>query len=116
MFGIHSSKNYSEILEGINIKTLVTGEVTLMTEFILSKGAVLQGHSHPYEQTGYLISGRIILYIGEKSCEMKKGDCWCIPKNMFHKAEITEDSVALEIFSPAREDYKKYLDQGSVID
>ena len=46
---------------------------------------------------------------------MKKGDSWCIPKNIVHKAEIQEDSVALEIFSPAREDYIKFLNKDSII-
>jgi quercetin dioxygenase-like cupin family protein len=116
MFGIHSDEGYVEILDGIFIKTLVTGEETLMTEFKLSKGSILPGHSHPYEQTGYLISGKLILHIGENKYEMKKGDSWCIPKNTIHKAEILEDSIALEIFSPVREDYKKYLINTLIID
>ena len=109
----HSESNFREILDGIRIKTLVYGEKTLMVQFLLKKGSILPSHSHPFEQTGYLISGRIVLHIGEKRYEMKPGDGWCIPENIQHKAEIGEDSVALEVFSPAREDYIQYLDKGS---
>ena len=35
-----------------------------MTEFRLRQGAVLPRHSHPREQTGYLVKGRIRLSIG----------------------------------------------------
>ena len=46
------------------MKTLCYGERTLMTEFILERGSTLPVHSHPYEQTGYLVQGRIRLRIG----------------------------------------------------
>jgi quercetin dioxygenase-like cupin family protein len=114
MIGHHSDKNFHIVTEGIQIKTLVLGEATLMTKFKLSKSTLVPRHSHPCEQTGYLISGNIILHIEEKKYEMKKGDSWCIHKNISHQADVREDSIVLEIFSPPREDYKKYLDIDSV--
>ena len=116
MVSINSDKNYTEILDGIHIKTLTYGEETLMTKFKLLKDAVLPDHNHPYEQTGYLISGKIILYIDGEKNEMNQGDSWCISKNMFHKAKIIEDSIILEVFSPPRSDYKKFLDKDSIIE
>ena len=115
MVGTHRDDNYRDILKGIKIKTLVYGSDTLMSEFLLQKNSVLPAHSHPYEQTGYLVKGRIILHIGTKKYEMTPGGSWCIPKDAEHKAEILEDSVALEIFSPAREDYKAHLDKDSLL-
>lgn len=109
MIGVHSDDRYHELLDGIRIKTLVHGEKTLMTEFLLARGSVLPSHRHPYEQTGYLVSGRIILHIGDSRHEMAPGDSWCIPEDAPHQAEILEDSVALEIFSPLRRDYLKFL-------
>jgi len=114
MISRHSDKNFHVITEEIQIKTLVLGEATLMTEFKLSKDALVPRHSHPYEQTGYLISGNILLHIEEKKYEMKKGDSWCIHKNISHQAEVQEDSIVLEIFSPPREDYRNYLDTDSI--
>ncbi len=116
MISINSDKNYSKLLEGIQIKTLVYGKESLMSRFLLAKNAILPEHNHPYEQTGYLVSGKIILHIGEKKHEIKEGDSWCIPKNISHYAEIIEDSIALEIFSPPREDYMKFLDEDSVLE
>ena len=37
--------------------------------------------------------------------EAKPVDSWCIPGNIEHGAEILADSVAIEVFSPVREDY-----------
>ncbi len=101
---------YTEILKGIKLKTLCSGKLMLMTEFLLQKDAVLPEHSHPYEQTGYLVKGKIRLFIDGVPHEMNPGDSWNIPENVPHRAEITEDSVAVEIFSSVREDYLKYID------
>ncbi|CAN2039727.1 hypothetical protein GMMP15_1390001 [Candidatus Magnetomoraceae bacterium gMMP-15] len=76
-----------------------------MAEFLLKKGSNLPIHSHPHEQTGYLVSGHICLSIGSKEYDVVPGDSWCILSNVEHSAEILEDSVAIEVFSPVREDY-----------
>lgn len=109
MFAKHSSEGYTEIIEDIRIKTLCYNDSVLMSEFLLQKGAVLPDHSHPNIQTGYLIKGRIRLYINDMARELVPGDSWCIQKDLKHRAEILEDSVAIEVFSPMREDYLKYV-------
>ncbi len=103
--GKTSEDSYIKVFDGIKRKTLVYGDNTLLTEFILEKDKILPMHSHPEEQTGYLVSGHIILTVGGERHEMKAGDSWAIPGNTVHGAETIEDSVAVEIFSPVREDY-----------
>jgi quercetin dioxygenase-like cupin family protein len=101
----HNNDRYQRLLDGIGIKTLVFGDKTLLSEFQLSKGSQLPRHSHPYEQTGYLIAGKMRFYIGKDVYVVEPGDSWCVPSNMEHQADILEDSVAIEVFSPVREDY-----------
>ena len=36
---------------------------------------------------------------------MMPGDSWCIGSDVPHSARALEDSVAVEMFSPVREDY-----------
>ena len=105
MFQKHSDKGYTVAIPGISQKTLVYGERTLMTEFLLKKGSRLPNHSHPHEQTGYLVTGRIRLSIGSQEYDVMPGDSWCIPSGVEHGAKILEDSVGIEVFSPVREDY-----------
>jgi quercetin dioxygenase-like cupin family protein len=105
MFCKHSNNGYQQALEGIKLKTLVHGDKTLFAEFRLEKGSHLPRHAHPHEQTGYLVSGKIRLSIGEDTFEAEPGDSWCIPGSIEHRAEILEDAVAIEVFSPVREDY-----------
>lgn len=108
MFYQHTPNGYKPVLAGIRLKTLVHGEKTLFAEFQMDKGSQLPRHSHPQEQTGYLVAGQIRLSIGDETFEVNPGDSWCIPSHVEHKAEILADSVAIEVFSPVREDYLIY--------
>ena len=105
MFYKKNSSGYKEVMDGINIKTLVYGEKTLLTEFRLNRGKELTKHKHPHEQTGYLVSGRMDLIIGDEIFKAHPGDSWNIAGDIEHGANVIEDSVAIEVFSPVREDY-----------
>ncbi len=105
MFGKQSDAGFMPALPGIERKTLVHGDKTLMTEFRLRSGSVLPRHSHEHEQTGYLVKGRMRLLIGSEQQEIGPGDSWCIPGGVEHGADVLEHSVAIEVFSPVRGDY-----------
>lgn len=105
MFDAQHAGDYRALLSGIRQKTRVFGEKTLLAEFVLSQGSVLPVHTHLYEQTGYLVRGRLRLRIGDQEFEAQAGDAWCIPAHVDHGAHALEDAVAIEVFSPVREDY-----------
>jgi quercetin dioxygenase-like cupin family protein len=97
-----------ELIDGVELSTLVHGEKTLMARFKLKKGSALPSHHHVYEQAGMLISGRIVLTIDGVEHNAVPGDSWCIASDVPHSAKALEDSVAVELFSPVREDYLSY--------
>ncbi|HUJ42376.1 MAG TPA: cupin domain-containing protein [Opitutaceae bacterium] len=101
-----SPTGYLNALPGIQRKTAVEGPRTQLVEFTLVQGAVIPLHAHPQEQTGYLVSGHMILTIAQVDHPMRPGDSWMIPGGVEHSAKILEDSVAIEVFAPAREDYR----------
>ncbi|RJR23722.1 MAG: cupin domain-containing protein [Desulfobacteraceae bacterium] len=102
-----NGKGYLQPVEGIGIRTMVYGEKTHMCEFKLKKGALLPRHSHPHEQTGFVFSGHIIINIAGEDFDAGPGDAWCIAGGVEHKADVLEDSVIVEVFSPPRDDYIK---------
>ena len=104
MFRNHDDTGYEEVVPGIRQKVLVHGDRTLMCEFLLGAGAHLPVHSHPHEQTGYLARGRMRLIVDGRAHECGPGDSWCIASGVEHSADVIEDSVAIETFSPVRED------------
>jgi quercetin dioxygenase-like cupin family protein len=105
MFQKGSKVSYKPALDGIQQKTLVYGERTLMTELKLAAGSILPLHSHPHEQTGYLVSGKLRLFVGEDEYNAQAGDSWCVDSNLLHGAEALEEAVAVEVFSPPKRDY-----------
>ncbi|MDJ0622738.1 MAG: cupin domain-containing protein [Desulfocapsaceae bacterium] len=105
MFSKDDEDGYTELVPGISIKTLVYGRNTLTAKFKLKKGSSLPMHSHPHEQTGYLISGKMEFVIAGEQHTAEPGDIWCIGGDIDHSAEVLEESVVIEVFSPVREDY-----------
>jgi len=105
MFYKKNSKNYKKAFEGVTYKTLTYGDKTSLGEFKLEKGCIIPIHKHPHVQTGYVISGRMTFIIDGEKYLAEPGDSWCIPGNVEHSVDVYEDSVVIEVFSPAREDY-----------
>jgi quercetin dioxygenase-like cupin family protein len=103
---IKSNKiSYRPLIPGVMMRPLVYEQKTLMCEFLLEKGHRLPLHNHPYEQTGYLLSGRLKFRIDDEWNDAGPGDSWCIPENVYHEVIVEEDSHVIELFSPIRPDY-----------
>jgi quercetin dioxygenase-like cupin family protein len=105
MFTTACDDGYADALPGIRRKTLSYGESTMLTEFRLRGGAVLPVHDHPHEQTGYLVAGRLRLTVDEETRDLAPGDSWSIPGGVPHGGVALAESVAVEVFSPVREDF-----------
>lgn len=96
---------YKTPLDGVHFKTLVNGLNTSLHEFRLEKGSTIPMHSHPNEQTGYLVSGRMIFLLKNSTVPVESGDSWNIPGGEEHGVNVIEDCILIEVFSPVREEY-----------
>ena len=76
--------------------------VTLMT-FV--RGQMVGAHAHPHEQAGYCIQGRFELSVDGVSTLIGAGDSYVILGGSQHSYRVLEDALAVEVFSPPREDY-----------
>jgi quercetin dioxygenase-like cupin family protein len=98
-------EGYKSLIAGVNFKTLVYGTNTSLHEFKLTKGSIIPKHSHMHEQTGYMISGKMMFVLKDGEFFSEPGDSWCIPGNVDHEVHVLEDSVVIEVFSPVRQEY-----------
>ncbi len=105
MFRKKNTGESKQLMEGIELTTLVHGEKTLMGQFKIARGSAIPSHSHPHEQTGFLVSGKVRFNVDGEIMDAEAGDSWCLPGNVEHSAEALEDSIIIEVFSPVREDY-----------
>ena len=71
----------------------------------MTKGWIGARHSHPHEQTVYIISGHLTFEHPGGIFEAKTGDSFLVPGGVEHQASALEDSEVLDVFTPYREDY-----------
>ena len=76
----------------------------------LSKGCFVPEHSHHNEQVSMVEHGALKFVIAGKEQMLKAGDTLHIPPNVPHSAEAIEDSIAVDLFSPRREDWIRGAD------
>jgi quercetin dioxygenase-like cupin family protein len=94
-----------EMFEGVVRRTLNSGERTTLVEVTFESGATVPEHTHPHEQIGYLASGRLRFVVGDEERLLGAGDSWLIPGGVPHLVTTLEPSVAIDVFSPVRQEY-----------
>jgi quercetin dioxygenase-like cupin family protein len=73
----------------------------------LRKGAVVPMHSHPNEQISMVERGALRFVLGGQEKILRAGDVLEIPPGEPHLVEALEDSLAVDLFSPRREDWMR---------
>jgi quercetin dioxygenase-like cupin family protein len=82
------------------------GENITFGYVVIKAGAIVPEHHHLHEQITYIIEGELDMIIGGKSCPLKAGMYHVIPSHTPHSAVTKVGCVAIDVFSPVREDYK----------
>lgn len=95
-----------EMLPGVRRRTMTAGDRMMLIEVQLEDRAVVPLHTHPHEQTGYLVSGRLRFQIAGETRDLSPGDSWMVPGGLPHEVTALEPSIAIDIFSPPREEYR----------
>lgn len=86
-------------------RQVIHGEKLTIARLFLQKGAVVPDHSHYHEQLCVLEKGRLLFTVDGKEQEFAAGQALEIPPHAVHKVLALEESIAMDIFSPAREDW-----------
>ncbi len=94
-----------EMLPGVSRRTLNSGVNATLVEVTIAAGATVPEHTHPHEQIGYLVSGRVRFVIGDEEKVIGPGDSWLVPGGVPHVVTALEDAVAIDVFSPVRHEY-----------
>ena len=104
-FPTAAEQSHHTIFPGVHIATCSV-EKMMLSCVDLEPRSVVEEHSHPHEQVGMLLEGRVRFTIGGEEKVLTKGDMWRIPGNVKHKVvTLDEPAKAIDIFSPPREEY-----------
>jgi quercetin dioxygenase-like cupin family protein len=71
----------------------------------LRKGAVVPRHSHDNEQISHVLEGKLLFEFDDASYEVAAGEVMEIPPHAPHRVTALEDSLAMDVFAPVREDW-----------
>lgn len=91
-------------MPGIRRKTIAVDQRMMQIAVELDNGARLPEHSHPHEQITYLVRGRLRFFVGDVEREVVAGEAVMLPSGVPHSVEVLETSLAIDTFSPPRED------------
>jgi quercetin dioxygenase-like cupin family protein len=106
--GYHSASDWPEVeaAPGVRRRVLSCGSEVMVVQFRIAPGAEVPAHSHPHEQVGHVVSGRMQFRIGDEVRELGPGEGYSVPGGVVHAATGVTEVVAVDSFYPVREDYR----------
>ncbi|MDQ6670994.1 MAG: cupin domain-containing protein [Chloroflexota bacterium] len=93
-----------EAAPGVERRVLSCGEQMMIVQFTIQPGAQVPPHTHAHEQIGHVVSGRMVLRLGDEERELGPGDGYSIPGGVLHAA--TGITPVVDTFHPVRDDYR----------
>ena len=98
-----------EMFPGVERTTLVSGDSITLVRVELAAGAEVPEHTHPHDQAGTVVRGRIRIRLGPGESSMESevavGGAYMIPGELPHHVVAIEDSTLVEVFSPERREF-----------
>lgn len=96
-----------ELVPGVRMKPLF-GDGAMLNLLELDDGAVVEAHSHPHEQLGFMLEGALALTIDGVEHRLSPGDAYQIPGGVEHAARAVGGPCrVLDVFQPVREEYRE---------
>ena len=94
-----------ESLNELTVRQAIHGEKLTLARIHLAKGAVVPRHAHSNEQISMLEQGRLRFVFDGREMILEAGQMMLIAPDEPHAVIALEDSRALDLFAPAREDW-----------
>ncbi len=94
-----------EIVAGIRGRFVHTDNMTV-GHIAIAAGAVLPAHAHPHEQVTNLLEGEFEMTLDGETRVLTPGDAAVIPSNAPHSGKALSDCRLIDVFQPARDDYR----------
>ena len=94
-----------DIVPGFHGRFVHTDGMTL-SYWEVDEGASLPEHAHHHEQITSLLEGRFEMTVGGETRILEAGAVVVIPSNVPHKATALTPCRIMDVFQPARDDYR----------
>jgi quercetin dioxygenase-like cupin family protein len=95
----------NEPLNPLASRQMIHGSHITVARLHTKKGSLVPTHSHVNEQITTMEQGSMLFVTPTEKIVVRAGESLVIPPNVPHSVESLEDCVAIDIFSPVREDW-----------
>ena len=94
-----------EIFPGVRARIVHTAR-TSQSWVELDEGAAFPTHQHPHEQAVNVLEGSLELVVSGQTHQLSAGQVFVIPPDAPHSGRALTRCRVLDVFAPARDDYR----------
>ncbi|PRY34443.1 Cupin domain-containing protein [Spirosoma oryzae] len=105
LFVDDDSLTWESTADGVKRKTMVYEPDMMVVKVAFEDGGIGAVHRHVHVQMSYVASGVFRITIGDETRELRQGDAFYIPSNVWHGAECLEAGMLIDSFTPMRDDF-----------
>lgn len=86
-------------------RQVIHSERLTTARIFLKKGAIVARHSHENEQMSHVLEGCLKFEFDGRDVVVSAGEIMEIPSQEPHRVVALEDSTAMDVFAPVRQDW-----------
>jgi quercetin dioxygenase-like cupin family protein len=94
-----------EVLNDRLSRKFVSGEKVMVAQMRLSKDCLVPLHHHVSEQISMVMQGALKFELEGREVMVGADEVMVIPANVPHSVLAIEDTIAIDVFSPIRQDW-----------
>ena len=93
------------LAEGVTAQVVNTATMSV-THVRFVKGAAVPEHAHFHEQIVNVVDGQLELTVNGEKTVLERGKALIVPPNVPHSARALTEVYVIDVFHPAREDFR----------
>lgn len=93
------------------LRKAVYGESLSVAKVEVKQGETTNPHSHDTEEVIFVLKGCWLFHLPDGDVTLRENQMLCIPPQVEHSSEVLEDTVAIDICSKVRPDWRSGQDK-----
>lgn len=93
------------------LRKAVYGENLTVAKVEVKQGETTEPHSHDTEEVIFVLKGCWLFHLPDGDVLLRENQLLCIPPDVEHSSEVVEDTIALDICSKNRPDWRSGQDK-----
>ena|SRR5687767_11044184 len=98
-------------VSGSYFRKAIYGESLTVAKVEVNEGETTQPHSHDTEEVIFVLKGCWLFHLPDGDVTLRENQMLCIPAGVEHSSEVLENTIALDICSKYRSDWRSGQDK-----